>query len=103
MKMKATWPAKLCLLLLCWAPFVSAAEVRLFAPEKAAVSQSQKININTAGVDELTKLPRIGPKIAERIIAFREEHGGFKSVEELMNVQGIGQKTFEKLKDQIEI
>ncbi|CAM2067624.1 Helix-hairpin-helix domain-containing protein [Sulfidibacter corallicola] len=73
--------------------------------QKAAPGESQgdTVNINTAGVDQLVTLPRIGPKIAERIVAFREEHGKFKKPEELMNVKGIGEKTFEKLKSKIRI
>ena len=67
------------------------------AETRQAGSASAKVNINTAGPDELATLPRIGPVIAKRIIEFREEHQGFKKVEELMNVKGIGPKTFEKL------
>jgi competence protein ComEA len=59
------------------------------------------ININTAGVEELAALPRIGPSIAERIIAYRETNGPFKQTTELMNVKGIGEKTFLDLKDRI--
>ena len=64
-------------------------------PAKAGVS------IYKATLDELDTLPGVGPAIGKRIIAFREEHGGFKTVEELMNVSGIGEKTYAKLKDQI--
>lgn len=76
--------------------------------EKSQQSQSteqndQRININTATLEELDKLPRIGPAIGKRIIAFREEHGGFKAPEELMNVSGIGEKTFARLKDLIKV
>lgn len=56
------------------------------------------ININTASLDELQNLPNIGEVRAEAIIAYREEHGGFKTIEELQEVSGIGEKTFEKLK-----
>lgn len=59
------------------------------------------ININTADATKLDELPRVGPAIAKRIVAHREEHGGFKKLEELMNVKGIGPKTFEKLKEKI--
>ena len=62
---------------------------------------SSLVNINTAGLEELTTLPRIGPVIAQRIIEFRKEHEGFKQLEELMNVRGIGQKTFDRLAAQI--
>ena len=59
--------------------------------------QAKSININKAGKDELTRLPRIGPKIAERIIAYRKKNGPFKSIDEIKKVKGIGNKTFNKL------
>jgi len=71
--------------------------------QQEAAQSTAKININTASLDQLTTLPRVGPTIGARIISFREEHGGFEKVEELMNVKGIGQKTFERLKTMIEI
>lgn len=56
------------------------------------------VNPNTATVTELMQLPSIGAKTAERIVAFRKEHGAFRRVEELMNVKGIGEKSFAKLR-----
>ncbi len=56
------------------------------------------IDLNTATVTELMQLPRVGAKTAERIVAFRKQHGGFQRVEEIMNVKGIGEKNFSKLK-----
>ncbi|HOJ37928.1 MAG TPA: helix-hairpin-helix domain-containing protein [Ignavibacteriales bacterium] len=58
---------------------------------------SGKININTAGVDELTKLPGIGEKTAQAIIEYRTKNGKFVNISDLMNVKGIGQKKFEKI------
>ncbi len=60
-----------------------------------------KININTAPVTELVKLKRIGPKYAERIVAFREKNGPFKTPEDLTRVPGIGKKTLEANKGMI--
>lgn len=60
-----------------------------------------KININTADKNELTKITGIGPSKAEKIIVFREEKGRFKKKEDLLQIKGIGQKTLEKMKDQI--
>lgn len=75
-------------------------------PESAAsVPQSNDseganrlIDINRATASDLTQLPRVGPKIAERIMAFRETFGPFQSVEELTSVKGIGPKTLEQIR-----
>ncbi|MDP2877442.1 MAG: helix-hairpin-helix domain-containing protein [Holophaga sp.] len=56
------------------------------------------VNLNTATVTELMQLPKIGAKTAERIVAFRKQNGAFRRSEELMNVKGIGEKNFAKLK-----
>jgi competence protein ComEA len=65
------------------------------AAEKAA--PAGKVNINTASVDQLATLPGVGEKLAGRIVEYRTKSGGFKNVQELMNVKGIGEKNFEKL------
>jgi len=56
------------------------------------------VNLNTATATELMQLPRVGPRTAERILAFRREHGPFRRLEEIMNVRGIGEKAFLRLK-----
>ena len=56
-----------------------------------------KVNINTATAQQLTVLPGVGEKLATRIVDYRQKSGGFKSVAELMNVQGIGEKNLAKI------
>jgi competence protein ComEA len=68
------------------------------ATTSPATSSKPAINLNTATLDQLETLPGIGPKVAERIIEHRTKSGGFKRIEELMNVKGIGEKSFLKLK-----
>jgi competence protein ComEA len=65
------------------------------------VAVAGKININSADATELDKIPGIGPARAADIINYRETHGGFKSIEEMKNIKGIGDKTFESMKDLI--
>lgn len=67
------------------------------------VSSDGIININTATLSELQNINGIGEVKAQSIIDYREKNGGFKSIEEIKNVDGIGSKTFEKIKDQISI
>lgn len=62
-----------------------------------------KVNINTADAVALESLPQVGPALAARIIAWRDENGRFSSVEDLMSVSGIGQKTFAGLKDLVTV
>ncbi len=62
-----------------------------------------RVNINSANESELTTLPGIGPSKAQAIISYRDENGRFQTVEDLKNVSGIGDKTFEKLKEFITV
>ncbi len=70
------------------------------AAEKAA-ENAGKVNINTADISELTTLEGIGEKRAENIISYRQQTGGFNSIEELMNVKGIKQAAFDKIRDKV--
>ena len=82
------------------ATFASAQEAAR-PPAKGATSSASSgapINLNTATVAQLETLPGIGKSTAERILEYRQKNGGFKKVEDLMNVRGIGEKSFLKMK-----
>ena len=64
---------------------------------------SGKVNLNTAGKELLTTLPGIGDAKADAILQYREENGGFSSIEEIMQIEGIKEKVFEKIRDLIEV
>lgn len=72
-------------------------------PTDAGVNKQGKINLNKADENELQNLPGIGPSKAAAIIEYRVTNGPFKSVEDLKNISGIGDKTFDKLKDLITV
>jgi competence protein ComEA len=71
------------------------------APVKAAMAAT--ININTASARELDTLPGIGAKTAALIVEYRQKNGPFKKIEELMNVRGVGEKAFLKLRPQLTV
>lgn len=78
------------------APVVSADQRDTRQTPRATVVSP--VDLNTASMAELETLPGVGRRTAERIVEYRQKHGGFKKIEELMNVQGIGEKSFLKLK-----
>lgn len=65
--------------------------------------QSEKININTASAEDLDNITGVGPAYAKNIIDYRDANGPFQKIEDIVNVKGIGPKTFEKMKDEITI
>ena len=69
------------------------------AEEPVTPEPTPPVDVNTADVDELDTLYGIGPALAQRIIDYREEHGPFNSLEELLEVKGIGEATLEKFRD----
>ena len=69
----------------------------------SAMQPEEPININTATAEELTALPRIGDVTAARIVKWREENGPFASTEELMNVQGIGERVYERIRPHVTV
>lgn len=94
-------------------------EMVIYVPQKGEISESitnssfstsansssnqGKININKANETELQTIPGIGPSKAKAIIEYREQNGPFQQIEDIQNVSGIGEKTFEKLKDFITV
>lgn len=78
-------------------------EISLQAQNFSASSSSELININTADADKLISLKGIGPALAQRIIDYRTQNGAFKSIDEIKNVRGIGEKKFADIKDKITI
>ncbi|HEY6212358.1 MAG TPA: helix-hairpin-helix domain-containing protein [Vicinamibacterales bacterium] len=95
--------------LLAGAPCLAAQTSAPQASPKSSPRSSGKpalatpININTASATELDSLPGIGAKTAARIVEYRQKNGPFKKVEELMNVRGVGEKNFLKLKEHITV
>ena len=81
------------------------AEPRLQTPGTvfAVSADADLLNINTADLDTLMTLPGIGPSLAQRILDYRDANSGFVSVEELKNVDGIGDKIFESVVNLVEV
>ncbi|MCM3388000.1 helix-hairpin-helix domain-containing protein [Ureibacillus chungkukjangi] len=77
----------------------SIGQVVVSSTAESSSSQGTKIDLNSTDEAALTTLPGIGPSKAQAILAFREENGSFKTIDDLKNVTGIGEKTFEKLKE----
>ncbi len=80
---------------ICVLLFVVSLSAPLFAVEGG------KVNINTAGVEELASLDKVGDKYAQRIVEYREKNGVFEKAEDIVNVKGIGSKILEANKDRI--
>jgi competence protein ComEA len=82
---------------------VAAAQTKPAAQTAAKPAPATVVNINTAAPSDFEGLPGIGAKVATRIVEYRQKNGPFKKVEELMNVRGIGEKNFLKLKSQLTV
>jgi competence protein ComEA len=78
-------------------------EIKLYIPTQDEINQSQKVSINHAEAWLLDALPGIGPTSSEKIIYYREANGPFVTIYELLLVPGIGQSTFDKIKDLITV
>ena len=84
-------------------PLAAAAQPKPAAQQAAKPAPGTVVNINTASATDFEGLPGVGAKTAARIIEYRQKNGPFKKVEELMNVRGIGEKNFLKLKAQLTV
>lgn len=73
------------------------------APASKPASAGVLINLNTATATQLEAIPGIGARTAERIVEYRQKNGAFKKVEDLMNVRGVGEKSFLKIKPLITV
>ena len=90
--------------LLCAFPALATGQTKSTArPAAAKPASTAIVNLNTATAADLEGLPGIGAKTAARIVEYRQKNGPFKKVEELMNVRGVGEKNFLKLKPQLAV
>ena len=87
-----------CVLVLCLGLVFSSVSVMA---EKASPAAAEKINLKSATVEQLQSLPGIGPATAKNIVEYRTKAGKFNRIEEIINVKGIGEKKFQKIKDRL--
>lgn len=98
-----TYPKPILTLLVILAMAISAAAPLAAADKPATAGTAKLVNINTADAAQLATLPQVGAKMAQRILDYRKSSGGFKRVQDLMKVKGIGEKVFAKLQPLITI
>ncbi|MGD0099015.1 MAG: helix-hairpin-helix domain-containing protein [Acidobacteriota bacterium] len=87
-----------CVLVLCLGLVFSSVSV---LAQKSSHPATEKINLNSATAEQLQSLPGIGPAIAKSIIEYRTKTGKFNRIEEIINVKGVGEKKFQKIKDRL--
>ncbi len=87
-----------CILTLCLGLVLSSVSVMA---QKSGNPSTEKINLNSATVEQLQSLPGIGPATAKAIVEYRTKAGKFNRVEEIINVKGIGEKKFQRIKDRL--
>jgi competence protein ComEA len=87
-----------CVLALCLGLVSSSFTVMAQKPTSAA---TEKVNLNTATIEQLQSLPGIGPATAKSIVEYRTKAGKFNRIEEIINVKGIGEKKFQRIKDRL--
>lgn len=95
-------------LILCCVMLVSLAGTGFAAqsshdPQGHGAQTAPKLDLNKADQHKLQVLPNVGPTVAKRIIQYRQQHGDFKSVKQLKNIKGVGQKTLQDLKQLVRV
>ena len=73
------------------------------ASQEEILAEAKTLNINTAAAEELTALPGIGEELARRIVEYREEHGPYGNIEDIMKVSGIGEGKFKEIRERITV
>jgi competence protein ComEA len=89
-----------CVLALCLGLALSSVSVMA---QKSAVVPTEKINLNSATSEQLQAIPGIGPSTAKAILEYRSKVGKFNKIDEIINVKGIGEKKFQKIKDRLTV
>ena len=72
-------------------------------PVAADAASTEVINLNSATAAQIATLPGIGPKTADLVVQYRQKNGPFKKIEEIMNIRGVGEKSFLKIKDRLTV
>jgi len=72
-------------------------------PVTATAVSMEVVNLNSATAAQIASLPGIGPKTADLVVQYRQKNGPFKKIEEIMNVRGVGEKSFLKIKDRLSV
>ncbi|MBW6512493.1 MAG: helix-hairpin-helix domain-containing protein [Desulfuromonadaceae bacterium] len=101
--MKRLFVGLLLSVLLVGLPSLGVSADKPLAENQLAAAKVATVNLNTATVQELKALPGVGKVTAEQIFSYREEHGKFSSVDELLRVKGIGKKSLEKFRDLVSL
>jgi competence protein ComEA len=73
----------------------------LAVAQQTKPQSTEKVNLNTASLEQLQTLPGIGPAMAKRVVEYRAKVGKFTKIEEILNVKGIGEKRFQQMKDRL--
>ena len=90
-------------LVLSGSPLFAQRATKPAAAPRVVAASTEIVNLNTATAAQLGSLPGIGPKTADLIVQYRQKNGPFKKIEEIMNVRGVGEKSFLKLKSRLTV